>query len=342
MNSKGNTLIALTFLLAFLVCLFPATTFSKTEKDVILAAKTERKVVWYGSLNNADLKRLAKAFEKKYPFLKVEKRRAGGERIVKRVLNEVGAGKYLFDVLALGAFEIWPLIQQGILGRYYSPNSSVYGPAYKDSDGRWVSLYNNYYVVGYNTNIVPKKDVPRSWEDLLDPKWTGNFAVDFEDYEWYIGMLSFMGEERGKNFMRRLAKQNILWRDGHTLMAQQMVAGAFPAALVYGHRMERMKAQGAPIDWSPSLNPIVSGMRVVSISSRSPHPNAAKLLYNFVISREGQALIRSFYRIPGHPAVKPLSPQLEASRLKLFPVAPSLAEHAERHIREFKEIFQLK
>ena len=108
--------------MAFSVFLFPSTTFSQSEGDLILAAKTERKVVWYGSLNNEDLKRLAQAFEKKYPFLKVEKLRASGEGLVNRVLSEVGAGKYLFDVLAVGAFEICPAMKKGISGRYFSPH----------------------------------------------------------------------------------------------------------------------------------------------------------------------------------------------------------------------------
>ncbi len=340
MNLRGNVSWVLSFFLTLL--LFPTTIFSQSQEDLILAAKTERKVVWYSSLNLVDLKRLANAFEKKYPFLKVEPYRASGERISNKILTEVRAEKYLFDLVAVGAFEIWPLYKRGLLGRYYSPESKIYNPAFKDPEGRWINLYNNYYVVGYNTKIVPLRDVPRSWDDMLDPKWKNNFAIDYEDYEWYIGMLSSMGEEQGRNFMRRLAQQNIQWRKGHTLIAQEMVAGAFPAALVYAHRAESMKSLGAPIDWSPTFNPIVSGMRVASISVRPLHPNAAKLLYNYVISKEGQYLIRSFHRIPAHPAVKPLTPRMDPKMLRVFPVQPHMAERANHWIREFREIFQLR
>jgi ABC-type Fe3+ transport system substrate-binding protein len=103
-----------------------------------------------------------------------------------------------------------------------------------------------------------------------------------------------------------------------------------------------MKAQGAPIEWAETSNPVVAGMRVVSTSIRPPHPNAAKLLFDFVISKEGQSLIRSFYRIPGHAEVEPLTPKLDPKKLKLFRASPQLAEHADRHVREFREIFGLK
>ncbi|MFQ5904314.1 MAG: ABC transporter substrate-binding protein [Candidatus Binatia bacterium] len=339
---KRMLVVALSFFSIIFVWLFPASVFSQTQKELIKGAKKEGKVVWYGSLSLEDLKRLANAFEKKYPFLKVDPFRASGERIANKILTETRGRRYLYDVVATGAFEIWPLYKRGLLGKYVSPESKAYGPAYKDPNGAWVDLYNNYYVVGYNTNLVTQKDAPKDWEDLLDPRWKGKFAVDMEEYEWYAAMLSFMGEEKGRSYMRRLAKQDIQWRKGHTLNAQLMIAGEFPTALIYAHRGEKMRAQGAPLDWAPSFEPIVSGMRVVSISSRPPHPNAAKLLFDYVISKEGQTLIRSFYRIPAHPDVTALSPRLDPKKLRLFPASPNLAEHSGRHIKEFREIFRLR
>lgn len=328
--------------LGVFLCLLPARAFSQGREALVEGAKKEGKVVWYGSLSLEDIKRLSTAFEKKYPFLKVDIFRASGEKLANRILTETRAGKYLFDVLATSAFEVWPLYKRGLLGKYVSPESKPYGPEFKDPEGAWVDLYNNYYVIGYNTKLVAKKEAPKGWDDILHPRWKGKFAMDMEEYEWYMAMLAFMGEEKGKAFMRRLAKQDIQWRKGHTLIAQQMVAGEFPAALIYAHRAEKMKPKGAPIDWEPSQNPIVSGMRVVSIGARPANPNAARLLFDYVISKEGQNLIRSFDRIPAHPDVDPLSPQLDPKKLKLVPAAPNLAEHADRHIREFREIFGLK
>jgi len=328
-------------MLATGVAVLPGTIPAQTREQLIEGAKKEGKVVWYGSLSLEDIKRLADAFEKKYPFIKVDPFRASGEKLANKIFTETRAGRYMYDIVATGAFEIWPLYKRGLVGKYVSPESKPYGAMFKDPEGSWVDLYDNYYVIGYNTSQVAKKDAPKSWEDLLNPKWKGKFSIDTEDYEWYIAMLGSMGEEKGKNYMKALAKQDIQWRKGHTLIAQQMVAGEFPTALIYAHRAEKMRPQGAPIDWEQSLNPVITGMRVVSIGPKPANPNAAKLLFDFVISKEGQTLIRSFDRIPAHPDVEPLSPRLDPKKLKLYPAAPNLAEQADRDIKEFREIFEI-
>lgn len=328
-------------MLATVVAVLPGTIPAQTREQLIEGAKKEGKVVWYGSLSLEDIKRLADAFEKKYPFIKVDPFRASGEKLANKIFTETRAGRYMYDIVATSAFEVWPLYKRGLVGKYVSPESKPYGAMFKDPEGSWVDLYDNYYVIGYNTKQVAKKDAPKSWEDLLNPKWKGKFSMDTEDYEWYIAMLGSMGEEKGKNYMKALAKQDIQWRKGHTLIAQQMIAGEFPTALIYAHRAEKMRPQGAPIDWEQSLNPVITGMRVVSIGPKPANPNAAKLLFDFVISKEGQTLIRSFDRIPAHPDVEPLSPRLDSKKLKLYPAAPNLAEQADRHIKEFREIFEI-
>ncbi len=337
-----RTIWAVLSLFVGLACFLPAHVFSQSRKQLIEGAKKEGKVVWYGSLSLEDIKVLSEKFQKKYPFLKVEIFRSSGENLANKIITETRAGRFFYDVVATGAFEVWPLYKRGLVGKYISPESRAYRPATKDPQGYWTDLYDNYYVVGYNTAQVSKKNAPKKWRDLLHPRWKSKFAVDMEDYEWYMAMIQSMGEEKGKKFMRQLAKQDIQWRKGHTLIAQLVVAGEFPTALVYGHRAEKMKAQGAPIDWEPSLDPVVSGMRVISIGAKPPNPNAAKLLIDFALSKEGQTLIRSFYRIPAHPSVKPLAAQLDPANLDIFPASPKLAENSARNIKEFREIFGLQ
>jgi iron(III) transport system substrate-binding protein len=316
--------------------------FAQSREELIQGAKKEGKVVWYGILSAEDIKRLAGAFEKKYPFIKVETYRGSTEAVANKILTETRAGRYLYDVINNGAFEIWPLYKRGLLGKYASPESKPYPASAKDPEGYWNDLWDSYYVIGYNTRQVSPKEAPAKWEDLLEPKWKGKISLDKEDHEWYMAMLASMGEEKGKGFMRRLAGQDIQWRKGHTLIAQQMVAGEFPVALIYAHRGEKMKAQGAPIDWADTSDPVVSGMRVVSLAARPANPNAARLMFDFVISKEGQSLIASFYRNSAHPDVEPLTPKLDPKKLKLLRASPQLAEHSERQIREFKEIFGVK
>lgn len=338
----ARTMWAVLSVFVGVVSFFPSHVLSQSREELIEGAKKEGKVVWYGSLSLEDIKVLSEKFEKKYPFLRVEVFRSSGENLANRIMTETRAGRYLYDVVATGAFEVWPLYKRGLLGKYISPESKPYPAAAKDPDGYWNDLYDNYYVVGYNSAQVSQKDAPKKWEDLLHPRWKGQFAVDMEDYEWYMAMIDSMGEEKGKRFMQQLAKQDIQWRKGHTLIAQLVVAGEFPTALVYAHRTEKMKSQGAPIDWETSFDPIVSGMRVVAVGAKPPHPNAAKLLLDYVLSKEGQTVIRSFYRIPAHPDVEPLSPKLDPKKLNLHPASPRLAENSARDIKEFRKIFGLQ
>lgn len=338
MKFKISAVLAFVAIFSWVI---PCGSSAQTREELIEGAKKEGRVVWYGSLSLEDLRKLANAFEKKYPFIKVETFRASGEKVANKIMTEVRAGRHLYDVVATGAFEIWPLYKRNLLGKYISPESKAYGAKFKAADGSWNDLYDNYYVVGWNTNMVSAKDAPKDWPDMLAEKWKSKMAMDPEDYEWYMAMINSMGEEKGRAFMKRLAKQDIQWRKGHTLIAQTMVAGEFPTALIYAHRAEKMKPQGAPIDWGDTFDPIVSGMRVVSIGAKTPNPNAAKLLYDYVISKEGQKLIGSMGRIPAHPDVDPLSPKLDPKKLKLHPAAPDLAERAADDMKEFREIFNI-
>ncbi len=166
--------------MAFVAIIFwvaPIGVSAQTREELIEGAKKEGRVVWYGSLSLEDLRKLANAFEKKYPFIKVETFRASGEKVANKIMTEVRAGRYLFDVVATGAFEIWPLQKRGMLGKYISPESKAYGSKFKAADGSWNDLYDNYYVIGWNTNMVSPIEAPKDWNDMLAEKWKGKIAL---------------------------------------------------------------------------------------------------------------------------------------------------------------------
>ena len=101
-------------------------------------------------------------------------------------------------------------------------------------------MYVNYRTIGYNSKIVAEKDVPKQWEDLLDAKWKGKISLEEEDYVWYGALVKYWGKEKTQKYMRALAKQDIQWRKGHTLISQLMAAGEFPLGVIYAHRIEEM------------------------------------------------------------------------------------------------------
>jgi len=308
---------------------------SHTQK-LLDGAKKEGALVWYMSASIEDAKAILLAFNKKYPFLKTDFFRAGSARLFNRIMNEVRAGKVLFDLVAVRGLETHQLVKAGLLQPYVSPESAAYPAGFKDSKGYWVDYFDSYNVIGYNTQLVARDQAPKSWEDLLDPKWKGKIALDEENFSWYGAMTQKWGKEKTQRYMRALAKQDIQLRNGQTLIAQLMAAGEFSVAMVLAHRIEKMKEQGAPVAWVTTLDPVTVSLHPIGIAAKAPHPNAAKLFVDFILSKDGQQLLLSIERTPARPGI---DTKMEARKLKLFPMPPELGERYEQFQKEFREIF---
>lgn len=309
---------------------------SHTAK-LVEGAKKEGSLMWYTSTSIEDAKSLFDVFNKKYPFVKTEFFRAGSARLFNRILNEARAGKVFFDIVAVRGFETHQLVKDGFLQPYLSPESAAYPPGFKDPQGHWVDYFDAYNVIGYNTRLVPKDQAPKSWEDLLDPKWKGKIAMDEELYSWYAAMAQRWGKEKTLRFMRSLAKQEIQFRSGQTLIAQLMAAGEFPMGMVLAHRIEKMKEQGAPVEWVTTLDPITVSLHPIGVAAKAPHPYAGMLFIDFLLSKEGQQAVLAIDRTPARPGI---DTRMQAKNLKLYPIPPELGEHYNQYQKEFQEIFR--
>ena len=301
------------------------------------AAWGEREVVWYTAMNTPDAAPLRQRFQEKYPGVRLTILRQPGEKIRTRILTETRAGKYFWDVVSFNHLDMDALASEGLLAAYASPEARSGFPAGAvDPEGRWAAIYVRQYVIGYNTRAVPSADAPKAWEDLLQPRWKEKFAMDESEVEWYAAMLDYLGREKGHAFMRALARQNPQLRRGHSLLGKLLVAGDFPLALVHAAEIEEAKRTGAPVDWVKTLDPVVTSPSQVAVSAKAPHPAAARLLVDLLLSAEGQALIRGRGRVP---ARNDLAQGPAPLPLKLHYVNPQLAREADRHEREFRETF---
>jgi iron(III) transport system substrate-binding protein len=301
------------------------------------AAGAERELVWYTAMNTPDAAPLRNLFREKYPGVTLTILRQPGEKIRTRILTEMRAGKFFWDVVSFNHLDIDALAQEGLLAAYASPETrSGFPRGAVDPEGRWAAIYVRQYVIGYNTRSVPPAEAPKSWEDLLQPVWREKFAMDESDVEWYAAMLDYLGKEKGPAFMRSLARQNPQFRRGHSLLAKLLVAGDFPLALVHAAEMDEARRAGAPVDWVRTLDPVITSPSQVAVSAKAPHPNAARLFVDLLLSAEGQALIRDRGRVP---ARNDLARGPARVPLKLHYVSPRLAREADRHEKEFREIF---
>ena len=311
-------------------------------QDPVAGRQIEKKLVLYHSPNVPDTQRILAGFRQKYPFIELETYRASGEKLIQRITTETRGGKNISDAYLLSGFQTWLLKAMGLLSLYASPEREKIPAALKDADGYWTGVYWNLEVLAYNTKMVRSSQVPKAWEDLLAPHWKSQFALEEEDVDWYTAMLQLMGEEKGKDFMRRLAAQQPQIRTGHTLLAQLIGAGEFALApTIRVHQAETMKLKGAPIEWT-AIEPLAPNPPIsISISKNTSHPQVAKLFTDFVLSREGQMIIYQLNRNPSRTDVPQPVPRAAKIRLMTMDYDQVVKNYA-RYASEFRETFSVR
>jgi iron(III) transport system substrate-binding protein len=335
--------MAKTFLLAgtALLLAIVAAAAQEVKRDAIIeGAKKEGKVQIYALLAVPEHMQVIQRFKEKYPFIEPELYRATSERLYTRIENEARANAHRVDVIGVSGFQYYQLLKRGLIGRYESPERRFFDPAFRDKDGRWTAYYVNPMVTAFNSRQVTAQEAPKDYADLIDPKWNGKLVMEDEEIEWYSTMIGFWGEEKASAYMQRLAAQKYHIRHGHTLMTQLVAAGEYPAAvLVYGPQTQLTKSAGAPIDWH-ALNPTVAGTNLMGIAAKAPHPNAAMLYIDHMLSEEIQKdyLSGKFFKVSARQGIPSVIMQ-KLSKVRVIPVDMTQSEHFEKHRKRFREIF---
>ncbi len=225
------------------------------------AAKNEGELLLYSSLTQEDQLRLAADFKRRYGVT-VKSWRGSQANILQRVMSESRGGRFEVDVMETNA-----------------------------PHGEWAPDRLNLLVYAYNTNAVKPADVPKSWQDLLDPKWKRRIGMESTNVEWFAALIESMGEKPGLDLFRRMGDNGVAVRTGHTHSTGLVIAGEIPVMLgVYSHDVDRMRARSAPVDWFV-LPPAVVLPSAVAVSRRAPHPSAAAL---------GQRFYTEVHRVPAN------------------------------------------
>ena len=269
----------------------------RTER-LIEGAKREGEITIYTSAQTTDLGPVVEAYEKKYG-IKASIWRAGSEAVLNRALQEARAGRHTVDVVETNGPELESLSREQILQIVKSPyHKDLIAPAIRPH-GEWVGTRLNVFVQAYNTKLVKKEELPKTWDDLTDPKWKGRLGIEQEDSDWLAGIYGEIGEERaGKVFKQITATNGVSVRKGHTLLTQLVASGEVPLALtVYNYKAEQLRREGAPIDWF-TIGNAIARPNGVGVARQAPHPHAAVLFYDFELSEEGQTIIAQREFVP--------------------------------------------
>ena len=291
-----------------------ASTARAADQALIDAAKKEGTVTWYTTLIVNQMTRpVVDAFEKKYG-IKVEYIRADSQDIVLRVQNEAKAGKIqadLFDGTG-GA----PLFKRESMLEKWLPDAAKSLPAnYSDPEGYWIGVSLYIHTLAYNTDLVRRGEEPKSLEDLLAPKWKGQMAISASTASPGVGgfvghVVTKLGEEKGVEYLRKLALQKpaVISVSARQVM-DQVIAGEYKVGIqMLNHHAAFSSTRGAPVEWTPTED-AMAALLVLGLF-KGPHPNAGKLLIDFLMSDEGQAIFREADYIPVSPKVQPRQPAL--------------------------------
>jgi iron(III) transport system substrate-binding protein len=283
---------------------------AERQNRILAGARREGSVVIYTSLNTQDSVPLTTVFEKKYG-IKTQLWRSSSERVVQRAVTEARAGRFTCDVLETNGPEMEALYRERLLDEFRSPHFSDLPPPAFPKHRHYVADRFNFFTIGYNTRLVQPHEVPNSYDDLLHPRFVGRIGLEAGDVDWFGAMMKHMGEAKGLAFFRKLAAAKPQIRSGHTLVGQLVASGEIPlAANIYNHNAERLTVQGAPIRWK-ALVPTFGRPNAVGVARRAPHPHAALLFTDFLLSREGQTILKERNRVPSSLAVN--------SHLNAFP-----------------------
>jgi len=333
--------------MAFLVSLLfaamltvPLRLLASSDPKVIEAAKKEGQVLWWCTIAQDQTQKVIDAFMRKYPFIQASYWRSGSVGVHNKVMLEARAGRHSWDVLSETNPEyISELKQRNLIAPYQSAERNMYSEDLKDKDGYWTSTYALPTGLGYNTKLVKKEVVPKTYSDLLDPKWKGKISIDNEGNEFLVGLIHAWGYEKAVDFFKKLARQDPVPGRGHTQRTQLLAAGEFPLALAYTHTVEWAKFQGSSVDWV-NLEPVVIKVDGLMLGSKAPHPNAAKLFIDFMLSQEGQQLLHSFRRVTLRTGVEPNPPRL-IKGFKRVVLTPDHFLSAPDSLKLYRKIFSL-
>ena len=253
-------------------------------------AKKEGSAVLYTSLNLEDSRSLVDAFSTRYPGVKVEVNRQGSSTLVTKILTERRVGKRdNADLVQTGADSLDLMLMEtpAIFQKYISPERPP------EERGLYSGVYFTILTVAYNSRVVTGADVPKRYNDLLRDRWKGKAAVNLNNYGWIYAMLDFFGPEKGMDFLRKFAGQNPRPGRGTTLMVQQWLGGGeVEIALPLNHDgIKGFADKGLPVEWARLEDPLYAELSTVGVLGMAPHPNAARLLVDYILSKEGQTVM---------------------------------------------------
>jgi len=329
-----------TLLIVLALCLAVSAIEARAQDPRLEAARKEGKVVWYTSLALTSSEKVAKLFETAYPGVKVEVHRTGSQRILQRMMQELQAGIKNVDVVHTSDAGHYVLLKEKkLLMRYTPAGVDAFGAGFKDKDGYHYGLRATVNVIAYNTKAISPAEAPRTWKDLLDPKWRGRLVTAHPGYSGVIAThVLALVHLHGWDYFKALAQNKPMLVQSAVDPSGVVASGERPVAVDGGdYTFYQVKKKGNPVEIVYPKEGVPLVVSPSAITSFAPHPNAARLFTDFIFSREIQQVLADTEGLySGHPQVTYPSDKPRLSDLKVLAVD---AEELEKRNEEIKTRF---
>lgn len=305
------------------------------QEELVAKAQKERELVIFGTALVGQFDKFAEPFKRRYPFIKTQYSRTTGEALTTKILQETAARQLSADVILINNYTQRLFMKKNIITPYAPPGAGNFPAGFIDAQGYWVGFYLVPYAITYNTALVARANAPKSFDDLLQPKWKGQISLEREEYLVTQSHMQHMGSQKAIEYFKRLARQEPILVNGHSKQAVLLTAGEFPI-VIYSDiaRTEELKRKGAPVEWvraEPHVTVLVSG----AITRESRRPAAARLFMNYLASDEGQKEVLSMDKPPALPKFRPDF----LNGVNLYPADWTLSDSYEEYNKLYREIF---
>jgi iron(III) transport system substrate-binding protein len=311
--------------------------FDSMSMDELYEASQEAgedSVMLYTVLSEDDLAVIAEPFEKMYPGIEVQNYEGQGEDAAAKVVEEANAGVHAADTLDTEQNTIYAISQEGLLAEYEPPAAAEFDDQYKHP------TFNGFRVqikpMAYNSDLVSADEAPKDYEDLLDPKWKGKVCAEASEVAVFALMIEDMGEDEALDLWKGLVENDVRFISGQTTLIQSLISGDCTLSVSANiHGIAPEQENGAPVEWVQT-DPMYANYGAVGVLKDAPHPYAARLWTNFVLSPEGQQSVADNWRIPANPAVTPREPELaDPSTYNVLVAGDDIMERA----RELNDLY---
>ena len=315
---------------------------NRAEREALLikGAKEEKELMFYATTPVTQVAVLRKHFNARYPFVELKHYYSPRQGILNKTLSEYRGNANITDVIMTDVSYGTVLMKEGVSAPYSTPDAARYVRGSFDPKGQWFTMYMLTTALVYNRNLVKPSDAPKTYQDLLDPKWKGKMMFDPEAAFIMAAMEQSWGKEKARDYLSKLARQDLIFRRGTTLTSQLIAAGEQPIAIaINAETTADMRDKGAPLGFSV-LPPRIIKPNGFFAAKKAPHPHAALLFTDWALSEEGQKVLA--IDLGKGVAMKGIpSKYKEFQGEPDYVVGPEFGNRLKQHMAEFQKIFGL-